>query len=50
MMREEAGRNYWELCNFYSSPSVIRMIKSNRLIWAGHVAHGEMINASRILA
>jgi hypothetical protein len=27
-----------ELHNLYSSPTIIRMIKSRRLIWAGHVA------------
>jgi hypothetical protein len=27
-----------ELHNFYSSPSIIRMIKSGRMRWAGHVA------------
>jgi hypothetical protein len=27
-----------ELHNLYSSPSIIRMIKSWRLRWAGHVA------------
>jgi hypothetical protein len=27
-----------ELHNFYSSPSIIRMIKSRRARWAGHVA------------
>jgi hypothetical protein len=27
-----------ELHNWYSSPSIIRMIKSRRMIWAGHVA------------
>jgi hypothetical protein len=27
-----------ELHNLYSSPSVIRMIKSKRMRWAGHVA------------
>jgi hypothetical protein len=27
-----------ELHNFYSSPSIIRMIKSRRMRWAGHVA------------
>jgi hypothetical protein len=26
-----------ELHNFYSSPSIIRMIKSRRMRWAGHV-------------
>jgi hypothetical protein len=27
-----------ELHNLYSSPSIIRMIESRRMIWAGHVA------------
>jgi hypothetical protein len=27
-----------ELYNLYSSPSIIRMIKSGRMRWAGHVA------------
>jgi hypothetical protein len=27
-----------KLHNFYSSPSIIRMIKSRRMRWAGHVA------------
>jgi hypothetical protein len=27
-----------ELHNLYSSPSIIRMIKSKRMRWAGHVA------------
>jgi hypothetical protein len=27
-----------ELHNLYSSPNVIRMIKSRRMRWAGHVA------------
>jgi hypothetical protein len=27
-----------ELHNFYSSPDIIRMIKSRRMRWAGHVA------------
>jgi hypothetical protein len=36
--------------NLYSSPSIIRMIKSRRLRWAGHVARmGEKRNAYRIL-
>jgi hypothetical protein len=34
----------------YSSPIIIRMIKSRRMIWAGHVARmGEKRNACRIL-
>jgi hypothetical protein len=27
-----------ELCDLYSSPSIMRMIKSRRMRWAGHVA------------
>jgi hypothetical protein len=27
-----------ELHNLYSSPSIIRMIKSRRMLWAGYVA------------
>jgi hypothetical protein len=27
-----------EFCNLYSSPSIIRIIKSRRIRWAGHVA------------
>jgi hypothetical protein len=30
-----------ELHNLYSSPSIIRMIKSKRVRWAGHVARME---------
>jgi hypothetical protein len=39
-----------ELHNLYPSPNIIRMIKSRRMIWAGHVAR--MLakrNAYRIL-
>jgi hypothetical protein len=39
-----------ELHNLFSSPSIIRMIKSRRMRWAGHVARmGEKRNAYRIL-
>jgi hypothetical protein len=39
-----------ELHNLYSSASIIRMIKSRRIRWAGHVARmGEKRNAYRIL-
>jgi transcription termination factor 2 len=39
-----------ELHNLYSSPSIIRMIKSRRMRWAGHVARmGEKRNAYGIL-
>jgi hypothetical protein len=27
-----------ELCDLYSSPSIIRIIKSRRMRWAGHAA------------
>jgi hypothetical protein len=36
--------------NFYSSPSVIKVIKLKRIRWTGHVARiGEKKNAYRIL-
>jgi hypothetical protein len=39
-----------ELRDLYSSPSIIRIIKSRRTRWAGHVARrGEKINAYRFL-
>ncbi|KAJ4450378.1 hypothetical protein ANN_01799 [Periplaneta americana] len=39
-----------ELRALYSSPDIIRNIKSRRLRWAGHVAHmGESRNANRVL-
>jgi hypothetical protein len=39
-----------ELHNSYTSPSIIRMIKSRRVRWAGHVARmREKRNAYRIL-
>jgi hypothetical protein len=38
-----------ELHNLYSSPSIIRMIKSRRMRWARHVARMEKKNAYRIL-
>jgi hypothetical protein len=35
-----------ELHNLYASPSIIRVFKSRRMIWAGHVARiGDMGNA-----
>jgi hypothetical protein len=33
-----------ELHNLYSSPSIIRIIKSRRMRWAGHVARVEKRN------
>jgi hypothetical protein len=39
-----------ELHNLYSSPYIIRIIKSMRMRWAGHAARmGEKRNAYRIL-
>jgi hypothetical protein len=39
-----------ELHNVYCSSNIIRMIKSRRMRWAGHVAHiGEKRYACRIL-
>jgi hypothetical protein len=39
-----------ELRDLYSSPSIIRIMKSKRMRWAGHVARmGEKRNAYRLL-
>jgi hypothetical protein len=39
-----------ELHNLYFSPSIIRIIKSRRMSWAGHVARmGEKRNVCRLL-
>jgi hypothetical protein len=38
-----------ELHNLYSSPSIIRTMKSRRMRWAGHVARIEKRHAYRIL-
>jgi hypothetical protein len=39
-----------ELHSLYSSPNIIRMIKSRRVKWTGHVARmGVMRNAYKIL-
>jgi hypothetical protein len=38
-----------ELHNLYASPNIIRVIKSKRMKWAGHVERmGEMRNAYKI--
>jgi len=35
---------------FYSSPNIVRVIKSRRMRWAGHVAHmGEERGVYRVL-
>jgi hypothetical protein len=39
-----------ELHNLYSSPDIIRQVKSRRMRWAGHVAHmGEERNMYKVL-
>jgi hypothetical protein len=38
MKRDEVPEGSRKLHNGYSSQSIIRMIKSRRMIWAGHVA------------
>jgi hypothetical protein len=39
-----------ELHDLYSLPSIIRIIKSRRMIWAGHVARmGDKRNAYRLV-
>jgi hypothetical protein len=39
-----------ELNNLYSSPNIVRVIKSRRIRWAGHVAHmGERRGIHRVL-
>jgi hypothetical protein len=38
-----------ELHNLYCSPSIIRMINSRRMRWAGHAAHMGEKNAYMIL-
>jgi hypothetical protein len=39
-----------ELHNLYSSPNIIRMTKSRRMRWVGHVARmGEMKSSYKIL-
>jgi hypothetical protein len=39
-----------ELHNLYSSPNTVRIIKSRRMIWAGHIVRvGEKRHAYRVL-
>jgi hypothetical protein len=41
---------HWELHNLYSSPDIIRQIKSRKMRWAGHVARmGEGRKLYRVL-
>ena len=34
-----------ELNDLYSSPNIVRVLKSRRMRWAGHVAHMEEVEA-----
>jgi hypothetical protein len=53
--RDEVTGEWRKLYNLerdypYSSPNIVRVIKSRRLRWAGHVAHmGEIIGVYRVL-
>jgi hypothetical protein len=53
--REELGRGWGklhneELHNLYAAPNIIRVIKSSRMCWAGHVVRvGEMSCGYKIL-
>ena len=39
-----------DLCDLYSSPNIIRVIKSKIIIWVGHVAHmGQRTGAYRVI-
>jgi hypothetical protein len=50
VMREWRKLHNGELHNLYSSPHIVRQIKSRRLRWAGHVARmGEGRNVYRVL-
>jgi hypothetical protein len=53
--KRDEGKGGWrklhneELCDFYSLPSIIRITKSRRMRWAGHVARmGEKRYAYRL--
>jgi hypothetical protein len=39
IIKVNAGNGISELNNLYSSPSIVRVVKSRRMRWAGHVAH-----------
>jgi hypothetical protein len=48
-MQEWRKLNNEELCDLYFSPSIIRIIKSRTIRWAGHVAGmGEKSNTYRL--
>jgi hypothetical protein len=48
--RHEVIGGWIKLHNFYSSPSIITMIKSGKMRWTGHLARmGAKRNAYRIL-
>ena len=48
---EWRGLHSEELHNLYRSPNIVRVIKSGRLRWAGHVGRMEVCrSASKILA
>jgi hypothetical protein len=38
-MTRDRRKLHEELHGFYSSPSIVRVIKARRMRWAGHVAH-----------
>ena len=50
-VREEWRKlNNEELNNLYSSPNIVRVVKSRTMIWAGHVARmGEGRDPYRVL-
>jgi hypothetical protein len=48
--KKKSGLRLLLLCDLYSSPSIIRIMKSRRMRWVGHVAQmGEKRNAYRLL-
>ena len=50
IMGEWRRLHYEELNDLYSSPNIVRVIKSRRMRWAGHVARmGEEMGAYRVL-
>ena len=40
-MRMGSGEHYEEVNSYYRSPKIVRLIRSRRLRWAGHVARIE---------